>query len=448
MATSNLTQQLTALLGPDSVREEGGYAVDGIAPRAVIQPADRQGVCEALRWANSNGVTIFPLGSGVFSSFGNLPSKVDVVLDLSRLTRVMDYQPADLTVTAEAGITLAALRRELAQGDKYVPLEAPLPHRATVGGILATGYSGPLRYSYGLPRDWIIGINVAGPDGVETRAGGRVVKNVTGYDLNKLYTGSLGTLGVIVEASFKLSPVPDTWAGLTANFPTMAVAAAATRSLISQVYAPQGLQVVTPDVAGRLGLDLPQGSGAAALAFVAGRPRAVARRLEESARLLGEAGGSHVENLDEPAANNLLASLTDLPWNDAALPDLALKVTLPPSNVAKLLEALGNAGDMAVIADPGFGAVQLLHWSSAESGGVDASDIMTTIIMTTIDAVRRAAAGLNGSTVVEICPADVKVGIDVWAGAAGPGELEIMRRIKQNFDPAGVLNPGRFVGGV
>ena len=141
--TSDITDQLTNLLGPDSVLAAEGYAVDGVVPQAGARPADRQGVAELLRWASANGVTVFPFGGGVFTRLGNVPSRVDVALDLSRIGRVMDYQPADLTVTTEAGITLESLRRELAQGDKYVPLEAPLPHRATVGGILATGYSGP-----------------------------------------------------------------------------------------------------------------------------------------------------------------------------------------------------------------------------------------------------------------------------------------------------------------
>jgi len=301
-----LTQQLATLLGADAVPAAEGYAVDGKAPRAVARPAGREGVAELLRWASANGVTVFPVGGGVFGGLGNLPSGIDVVLDLSRLDRVVDYQPADLTVTAEAGITLEALRRELVLGDKFVPLEAPLPHRATVGGILATGYSGPMRHSYGLPRDWVIGISVAGTDGVETKAGGRVVKNVTGYDLNKLYTGSLGTLGVIVEASFKLAPVPDSWAGVTAAFSSMAVAVEACRSLTAQVYGPQGLQVVTADVGIKLGLDLREDSGALALGFVAGRPRAVGRRRDESARLLEELGDELVilsrplrESLDE-----------------------------------------------------------------------------------------------------------------------------------------------------
>ena len=447
MPTSNLAQQLANLLGPDSVPAAEGYAVDGVAPRAVARPADRRGVGELLRWASANGVKVFPYGGGVFTGLGNLPSQVDVALDLSRLNRVMDYQPADLTVTAEAGITLESLRRELVQGDKYVSLEAPLPHRATVGGILATGYSGPMRSFYGLPRDWIIGISVAGTDGVETKAGGRVVKNVTGYDLNKLYTGSLGTLGVIVEATFKLAPVPETWAGVKAAFPSMSTAVAASRDLIAQVYAPLGLQVITPDVARRLGLDLAVDTGAVDLGFVAGRPRAVARRLGESARLLGELGATHVETAEHTDARNLLTSLTDLPWNDSDPPALALKVTLPPRNVGSLLDNLGGlnsgAGTWGQIADPGFGTVHLLRWASSEAG-----EMASSAIMSDIDSVRRAATKLGGSTVVETCPPHVKAGIDVWEGAVGAAELEIMRRIKHNFDPAGVLNPGRFVGGL
>ena len=445
--TSDFTQQLVTLLGPDEVQATDGYAVDGMVPHAVARPADRQGVAELLCWASANGVTVFPRGGGVFTALGNLPSRVDVALDLSRLNRVLDYQPADLTVTAEAGITLESLRRELAQGDKYVPLEAPLPHRATVGGILAAGYSGPMRYSYGLPRDWLIGIGVAGTDGVETKAGGRVVKNVTGYDLNKLYTNSLGTLGIIVETTFKLAPVPDTWAGMTAAFPSISTAVAACRSLVSQVYAPLGLQVVTPCLAGKLGLDLPVDARAVALGFVAGRPRAVARRLYESARLLGESGAIHVETVAETTARNLLGSLTDLPWSDTDPPYLALKITLPPRNAGTLVESLGGDGDGAgawdLIADPGFGAVQLLRWAAGNTGAVDASAIMADI-----GAVRHAAANLGGSTVVETCPPEVKAGMDVWEGAAGPAELAIMRRIKDKFDPAGILNPGRFVGGL
>ena len=439
--TANLTQQLTTLLGPDTVLPPEGYAVDGVAPRVAVRPADRQGVAELLRWASANGVTVFSFGGGVFTGLGNVPSRVDVALDLSRLNRVVDYQPADLTVTTEAGITLESLRRELAQGEKYVPMEAPLPHRATVGGILATGYSGPMRYSYGLPRDWIIGVNALGTDGTETKAGGRVVKNVTGYDLNRLYTGSLGTLGIIVEASFKLAPVPDTWGGVRAAFSSVAAAVDACRSLVAEVYAPQGLQVLGRKAAERLQPDLPPTSEAVALAFVSGRPRAVARRVEDSVRLLAGRGATGIEKLDEAEAREKLTRVTDLGWNHADPPDLGLKISLPPSNVAGLLASLDNAENLGIVTDPGFGVVQVYRWAEDSAGETEAG---TTIEQ--IESVRQAALKLDGTVVVEICRPDVKAGLDVWEGAAGPAELEIMRRIKRNFDPAGILNPGRFIG--
>ncbi|MCY4365841.1 MAG: FAD-binding oxidoreductase [Chloroflexi bacterium] len=439
--TSTLAQNLSALVGADAVLPVEGVSLDGVTPQAVARPADRQQLSEIIKWAAADGVRLFPRGGGVFSSLGNLPSQVDVILDLSRLNRIMDYQPADLTVTAEAGITLATLRRELAQGDKYVPLEAPLPHRATVGGILATGFSGPLRFSSGLPRDWIIGACVAGSDGAETRAGGRVVKNVTGYDLNKLYTGSLGTLGVIVEASFKLAPLHGTWAGLAAPFPSMSGAVNSSRELISQVYAPQGLQVISVDVAKKLGLDCPGDSGAVVLAFISGRPRAVARRLEESTRQLEAGGSAGSEALDEAGARDLLDRLTDLPWLEEDMPSLALKVTLPPSNVGSFVDAMELPPGAGIIADPGFGAVQLLRWTPAGLGDSDPG-----VTLALIESVRRNATNLNGSAVVEVCPPGVKAGIDVWEGCVGEAELEIMRRIKQNFDPAGIFSPGRFVG--
>ena len=156
------------------------YAIDGVTPMAVVVPDDRQQVAGVMRWAAENGVTVFPRGGGTKLALGNLPDGVGLVLDMSRLNRVIDYQPGDLTVTVEAGITLDALQQELAAARQFVPLESPLPGRATVGGVLSTASVGAMAHAYGPPRDWLIGIGVAGADGTETKAGGRVVKNVTG----------------------------------------------------------------------------------------------------------------------------------------------------------------------------------------------------------------------------------------------------------------------------
>jgi FAD/FMN-containing dehydrogenase len=200
---------------------------------------------------------------------------------------VIDYQPADLTATVEAGISLDSLQQELAKGGKLLAIEAPVPAKATVGGILASNASGPLRFGYGLPRDWLIGIGVVNAQGVETKAGGKVVKNVTGYDLGKLYTGSMGTLGIILEATFKLIPLPVDSSALVAVFPSMESAIDAGSQLLRQVYAPHGLQVVNSSMSQRLSLSMAVGElgsdsatgepsqEAVMLAFFSGRVRAV-----------------------------------------------------------------------------------------------------------------------------------------------------------------------------
>ena len=188
---------------------------------SVVVPENREQVAEVMRWASDCGITVFPRGGGTKTALGNPPDAVGLVLDLSRLNRVIDFQPGDMTATVEAGITLEALQAELAVARQFVPLESTQFQRATVGGTLSTALSGPMAHAYGPPRDWLIGVGVVGADGVATKAGGRVVKNVTGYDLNRLYTGSLGTLGVIVEATFKVSPVQPEESLVVAPFDSM-----------------------------------------------------------------------------------------------------------------------------------------------------------------------------------------------------------------------------------
>ena len=444
--TSSLTEKLTGLLGSDSLVPPGllgEYAVDCLAPQAVVRPTSREGIAEVLRWAASEKLSVVPRGGGTQMALGNLPARVDLVLDLSQLNRLLDYQPADLTATVEAGISLEALQQELAQGGKLAPLEAPLAKKATIGGILATSSTGPLRYTYGLPRDWLIGVSVAGPDGIETKAGGKVVKNVTGYDLNKLYTGSLGTLGVIVEATFKLAPVSSDSGALIAVFASMPEAIGRGRELLKQVYAPQGIHAVNSVAAEKLAVPLAlSGDQSALLAFFTGRARAVQRRLEESAKLLRDGGASHLERLESESASSLLRKLTDLGWSTDTTPQLGLKVNLPPSAVGKVptwVQSQRLHCPEAMVVDPGFGQVHFFWWSEPGTQDLPDSDIVATI-----SNVRKLAGAVGGSVVVEHCSRSVKQQIDVWEDS--PELSGLMGRIKQSFDPSGILNPGRFMG--
>ncbi len=451
--TLSLSQQLSQLLGPEAVlapERLDGYAVDGVIPQAAVQAPSRQAVAEILRWASGERVSVFPRGGGTQLALGNVPDSVGLALDLSLQTRLLDYRPADLTATVEAGMTLQQLQRELASGGKFLPLEAPLAGRSTIGGILAANATGPLRYSHGQPRDWLIGIAVVGAGGEETKAGGKVVKNVTGYDLNKLYTGSLGTLGVIVEATFKLSPLPADRAMLVAGFQTLEEGIKAGGGLLRQVAAPRGVQVVDGQVARMVNsglgapiLDRLGANGAVALAFFSGRRRAVQRRMEEGTRLLRDAGAYEIAGLDEAEGQALLQQLTDLGWSVDTRPYLGIKVSVPPSAVDRVAGRCRQGSPLGlppgVAADPGFGTVRLFWWAGSVSGWIDDTRVLETIVRT-----RGLAREAGGSAFIEHCPLPVKRIIDVWGDQ--PQGMEIMQRIKHSFDPLRILSPGRFVG--
>ena len=183
------------------------YAVDSIEPGAAVFPNTIEEVSHLLSAADRDGKAVVPWGGGTAMGLGNLPRACDLVIGTARLNRLLEYEPSDLTVVVEAGITLGALQEELGEKGQFLPLDPPLPDKATIGGILSANSSGPIRAHFGAIRDRLIGIKVVNAHGDVTKGGGKVVKNVSGYDMNKVYTGALGTLGIIVEAAFKLAPL-------------------------------------------------------------------------------------------------------------------------------------------------------------------------------------------------------------------------------------------------
>lgn len=481
--TASLTDQLASLVGgaqmlpPESLP---GYLVGGLTPEAVAQPETREAISQVMEWASRTGAAVAPWGGGTQQGLGNVPARLDLALDVSRCNRVLDFQPEDLTVTVEAGITLEALQRQLSLGGKHLAVEAPQPAKATVGGILAVSATGPRRFAYGTPRDWLIGISVVAADGSESKAGGRVVKNVSGYDLNKLYTGSLGTLGVIVEATFKVSPAPLYFRALIASFRSNESAVNAAQILAKQSYAPQGLLVLNHVAAGQMshlqikevlrGAEVGQ---ALVAAFFEGRDEAMVQgRLSSGANLLGSHGAGadspgadfiDVVHLNPEDSSSLLAEATDVGWEPEAAPYLALKLNVPPSAVSGVVHAASQplplGQTLGIVVDPGFGTVRLL-WRGSPGLG-PASDqrahnqaefdgpVSLESIEATIDRVREFTHEAGGTAVAEWCPLALKHRIDIWDGAAhGEREIQIMRRIKEQFDPAGILNPGRFLGGI
>src|SRR5215472_13270245 len=184
------------------------YAIDGLLPRLAVIPETVEQVAQIVALANQQGLTLLTRGGGSRMNLGGIPEQLDILLETTKLTRLLEHEAPDLTCHVEAGITLAALQAQLATKGQRLALDPPDAQQATIGGILASNASGPKRLRYGTARDMVIGLHVVQASGEVASSGGRVVKNVAGYDLNKLYIGSLGTLGIIVEANFKLQPLP------------------------------------------------------------------------------------------------------------------------------------------------------------------------------------------------------------------------------------------------
>jgi len=228
------------------------YAVDGVVPEAVLLPSSEDEIAKALREASEAASSVVPWGAGTKQDFGNPIEHVDTVLSLERLNQAVEYIPADMTITVQAGMRFADVQSLTAAHGQTFPLDPPRAANATIGGIVATAASGPRRMAYGGVRDLVLGVRVALPDGRAIKAGGKVVKNVAGYDLVKLVIGSLGTLGVITEVSLRLRPLPAVRQSLLFGFDGIDAALDAAESILNSELLPAAVTVLTPQVARRL----------------------------------------------------------------------------------------------------------------------------------------------------------------------------------------------------
>lgn len=401
--------------------------VDGVAAASRRQPTTADELASMLREADQAGLAVAPLGGGTQLDLGMPPTRLDVLLETSHLDRVVEYEPADLTVTVEAGMRFEALQRLLAEHGQFLALDPPALPAATIGGLIATNASGPLRLSYGSARDLVIGTRVANPDGSLTRSGGRVVKNVAGYDLNKLYVGSLGTLGILVELSFKLAPIPpaaDTIVGALADFASVGrFVGAVLRSPLS----PLAVELLGPGAARAAGLP----SDILLALRVGGYPQAVERQRRDLRALIAEHGGRPVE-APESAWDDLARVRLE-----AMRRPLVLKATAPTAETTALVELFEQR----------LAPCEAWVWAHGGNGVVYAACERVPeaeAIVHLREAVR--ALGDNAALVVQRCPTVLKSTLDVW-GPVGTS-FGLMRAIKDRLDPRHTLNPGRYVGGI
>ncbi len=429
-----LERELSAVaeVAAPGAQEAAQWAVHGRLPRLICRPATAEALAAALACCDRAGAAVIPWGGGTQQHLGLPPRRADVVLSTRALNRLVAYEPANLTATVEVGLRLADLQASLGEHGQWLPLDPPLPPEATVGGLLATNPSGPRRLKDGSLRDLVIGTRVAAPDGKVTRAGGRVVKNVTGYDLNKLHVGALGTLGVVVEATFKVAPRPETertWLGL---FRAAAEAGRAVAAILHRPLMPTGLEMLDGRLAERLGLALPPGHWAL-LARASGFGPAVQRHLDEFAAAGAAAGAVEGEVLAAERAEAIwsayAATAADLRWTAGVL---TCRLAVPPTAVAALCEGIAAVGEGPLVWAQAAGA---LFWSVP-------ADVADRALVAQL---RELAEAAGGKLVVENWSPPL-ADLDVWGAPGGP--LGLMRALKQEYDPRGTLNPGRFVGGI
>jgi glycolate oxidase FAD binding subunit len=357
-----------------------------------------------------------------------------MVLSLARLDRILAHEPADLTLSVECGMTLDVLDAVLRPHRQFLPLDPARPHASTIGGLIATGAAGPYRARYGTMRDLLVGLTVVRADGTVVKGGGRVVKNVSGYDIPKLHVGALGTLGVLVEAHLRLHPRPTAEQSWVFGFASPEAALDAALDIRDTAVVLSRCQIVDPGALRALGEVAPPG---AALAVTIGSvPEAVRAQGAQVAEICGRAGSPAI---DVPEAEAWWRRVADLTWPEEPATSLAVRIGTRPTDTVKALRAVEAAwpgrGELRATADVPNGVLHATV-ASAESGRV--GDMVARV--------RDALAPLDGTCVVEHAPPGALAGLDVW-GHVGPS-LEPMRRLKQELDPGGVLNPGRYVGGI
>ena len=424
---------LTQIVGDENVSESAPPRTN-LSTTLNVSPASNEEACEVLRVAAHEGWAVVPAGGETWLDAGNPLRRADVILSTRRMRRIIEHEPADLVATAQAGLTLSEFNRELGRAGQWLPLDPPDDGRATLGGMAATGICGAQSLGYGAPRSFVIGMRVALAGGKIVKAGGRVVKNVAGYDLCKLFTGSYGTLGLILELTFKLRPVPERTATLVLQAPLASLFPAAQMVMKARLL-PVAVEVLSDGLAERISIQ--DGATQAALLIrFAGAHATVAYQIEHATQLLrGQ------EALQRSAIVNEDAPL----WRElAAVPmqageRLIWRANLLPTRVVEFLERV-NRGD-----HPACSSSALWHAGLADGRLRVFSSCAEeqSSIIAALEKARAAARALGGTFVLEHAPPEIKSAFDAWGEMGAVASL--MRRIKQQLDPTSVLSPGRFI---
>ncbi|HJW98957.1 MAG TPA: FAD-binding oxidoreductase [Terriglobales bacterium] len=423
------------------------YAIDSVVPRLVLQPESTEQIAAALRVCTEENWTVVPFGKGTRQHIGRMPDQVDVALSTEKLNHIESYDPGDLTISLQAGVSLAHAVAACAEHRQLLPIEAP--EGTTIGGALSTSSAGPLRAAFGGLRDFCIGVNFISGDGMNGRGGGRVVKNVAGYDLMKLMIGSHGSLAIITSANFKLFPSPQQTITFVCEFASLGEGLALRDSLLRSPLSPLACEIVSPSAIEYLSESEPhdpdewapepstQNTAAWQLMIrFAGSDRVLARLRHELAasvsRELSGAGetdlwnqvGTFEERLLKHHRNAMIFQV-ELPLADSRSAIQAAESSATDYNFVAAITGRATVGSLIVAFLPlAIDPPAVTQFVSA------ASDF-------------RSRLSKASSAVVMRCPREAKQHFDVWGSI--PTDIELMQKVKRALDPQGILNRGRFL---
>jgi glycolate oxidase FAD binding subunit len=426
---------LGTIVGRDGIRDDAdaraAAAVDGQEPRWVVRPASIDQLSRVVALAHDEKLAVVPRGRGSSLELGIPPARVDLVVDLAGLHQVVEYNPDDLTVSVQAGISAGALAALLAPRRQFLALDPPGATGRTLGGITATNASGPLRARYGTMRDLLLGVRFVQADGVVTWGGSKVVKSVSGYDVPKLMVGALGTLGVIGELTLRLHPLPETERAWLVLLSSEEAAQAFVERLLDSTLQPNRIEFFNEPALAAAGAEPTAAGVAVSIGTVVEAVREQAVRLETIAK----SAGARIEPLTDGFWTRAEAALSRT-GSEAVLHVASLAGRLAETARA-ITEGVAGAGGHAWIS--GCAALGTFR---VRVGGVSVTEAagLTTRL-------RARVAELDGSVVIECGPAALRKAVDPW-GPVEPGPLALMRALRDEFDPRRVLNPGRFVGGL
>jgi glycolate oxidase FAD binding subunit len=426
MINPGIARSIESIIGADHITESPTLVIDGHSPNLLARPGSHEEVKECLRACSGADLAVVPAGLMSWLESGNPLRRADIVLSLERMNRIIDYSPADLTVVVEAGLTVKEMYRATEMERQWLPLDPPGAAQSSLGAVAACASSGSLRLGFGTPRDYVIGLRLAHAGGSESKSGGRVVKNVAGYDMNKLYVGSFGTLAVITELTFKLRPLPDSSSSLLVSSHDPESLAGIARRVLAMDLLPASVMLAGGVLESESGSR--PGEWSLAIRFIENETT-VRSQIDRVKEMLGSNNRFLTLSASEERA------LWDRMIEIEKPGTVVCKISLPLSETLNALDRVSSSVPIcAATCDAGTGIIRIA-FEADEMRAVEA-----------IKRLRAEAMAIGGTLIIERAALAIRQQADAW-GDIGP-TASIMKAIKEKLDPQSILNPGRFVCGI